>query len=402
MDGLALFAAKPQRYRVGPSINKVFMKKKKLLFGFSVSLGLFLSILVGVGLFAYIHYVEPLLNFESLKIPPELADANVIVGTNKVIKQLVFKDDRLGIISDILFTELNSKNVVDLGVAGSRGAAFLDNAFNVKNVILFSSEADHVDFIDMESDGICEYISRGSWCTEASLIDHSGKTIWTYGGISGVDDMSAADIDNDGAIDFVVGFNGGGGVHRVAADGVKLWRKKDGNVWHVELVDTNNDHILEIVHSNAAGQMVIRGPNGDIIAKKCLNQYFSDFSICTWPTRKRKKYALLSEENTIWLFDFEGNPVKQYSAPYCGDLGEARGVSVVDEKGHDNFIVVVNHHNWERSILYWYDHQGSLIYQEILAEQSAAIASIELVKTGKESLLIGGNGKVWKYELNNI
>jgi hypothetical protein len=63
---------------------------------------------------------------------------------------------------------------------------------------------------------------------------------------------------------------------------------------------------------------------------------------------------------------------------------------------------VVNYHNWKRSILYWFNSIGDLIYQEILAEQSAAITSIKIDQSGKESLLLGGNGKVWQYVKKHI
>lgn len=378
------------------------MNKKKIIIGCSISFGIFMLVIVGSGIFLYFKYIKPYWDFEPLKMPPELAEAKIIIGEEKIKRQIVFKDDRLGVISDLVYKELDSKPGLELGVAASNGAVFLEKDYKVKNVILFSSKADHVDFIDIESDGICEYISRGSWCSDASLIGHTGNTKWTYGGSSGVDDMAVGDIDNDGIVDFVVGFNGGGGVHRVRIDGQKLWRRKDGNVWHVEVVDTNGDNISEIVHSNAAGQMIVRNSEGEILTKKQLNPYFSDFSICRWPGNNSKEYALLAENDTIWLFDFNGNTVLQYYAPYCGNHGDARGVTVKDAKGTHNLVVVVNYHNWERSILYWFDSIGSLIYQEIIPEQSAAIASIEINQSGKKYLLIGGNGKVWQYELKKL
>lgn len=378
------------------------MNKKKIIIGCSISFGVFILVIAGAGIFIYLNYIKPYLDFEPSIMPPELAEAKIIIGAEKITRQIVFQDDRLGVISDLVYKELDSKPGPELGVAASNGAAFLEEDFKVKNVILFSSKASHVDFIDIEYDGICEYISRGSWCNDASLIGHTGNTIWTYGGGSGVDDMAAGDIDHDGIVDFVVGFNGGGGVHRVSIDGEKLWRRKDGNVWHVEVVDTNGDNISEIVHSNAAGQMIVRNSEGEILAKKRLNPYFSDFSICRWPSKNDQQYALLSEDDTIWLFDFKGNSIKQYKAPYCGDLGDARGVPLLGVNGSNNFIVLVNHHNWERSILYWFDSIGDLIYQEIIAEQSAAITSIKVDQSGKEYMLIGGDGKVWKYALKNI
>jgi hypothetical protein len=245
-------------------------------------------------------------------------------------------------------------------------------------------------------------MNRGSWSLDASLIDHQGNKIWSYGGGSGIDDMSSGDIDGDGTTEFAVGFNGGDGVHLLDESGKKIWNKSDGNVWHIELVDANRDGKLVIVHSNAAGQLTVRDRQGDIISRAKTAPYFSDFSICRWPTKKDREYALLAEDDTIWLFDFDGKSVKQYRAPNCGSLGEVKGTSFsTGVEGSEYFAVIVNFSNWKRSNLYIYDSSGELKYHEILPEASAAITAFSLDSTDQEALLVGGEGRVWKYRIMN-
>ena len=56
-------------------------------------------------------------------------------------------------------------------------------------------------------------------------------------GVLSVDDTAAGDVDGDGRLEFVVGFNGGGGVRLLDSTEKMRWRKPDGNVWHVEIAD---------------------------------------------------------------------------------------------------------------------------------------------------------------------
>ncbi len=68
--------------------------------------------------------------------------------------------------------------------------------------------------------------------------------------------------------------------------GLLQWQQPDGNVWHVEIVDTKGDGNLQIVHSNAGGQITIRDQDGKVLRQSKPGNYFSSFSVCRWPTAK--------------------------------------------------------------------------------------------------------------------
>lgn len=377
------------------------MNKKKIFIGCSVALGVaIISTAVG-GFLTYDYFILPILSSQT-EMLEELKTPGVLVGSDFLSKDIYVQNSKLGTITDIAFGEFDPIPEQEIGIVGTNGVIFLDDNRNVKSSVMFSVRAGHVDIVDVNGDNICEYLDRGGGWQDVSLIDHNGNSIWTYGTFPGVNDIAAGDIDGDGILEFVVGSNGGGGVRLLDRNGKEKWKQSDGNVWHVELVDTDGNGSLEIVHSNAAGQITVRDTKGKIIMQSNPAPYFSDFSLTTWPTKNSRKYALLAEDNTIWVFDFNGKAIAQYNAPLSGSLGHARGIPTkINSDKPEFFAVVVEYSNWNKSLLYIYGQDNSLVYQEILPEACASIASISIDSTDKEALLVGCNGKVWKYFLTN-
>jgi len=116
----------------------------------------------------------------------------------------------------------------------------------------FAQGAGFPQLID-RANGPPSYIDRGGggW-QPGAFIDENGRLVWQPEIDSAMDDLTAGDLDGDGGLEFVVGYNGRGGVRCYDITGRPRWRKDDGNVWHVEIVDTDGDGQAEIVHSNAA------------------------------------------------------------------------------------------------------------------------------------------------------
>jgi len=376
-------------------------KWKKLLIGVSIALGVLIVLTIVGGFIAYRYFITPLMS-KRLAMPEGLNRTGVLVGDGILSKSVYVQDARLGTISDIAVGEFDPSPGPEIAIVGTRGALFVDSNAKAKSSLMFSVRAGHVVIVDVDGDGISEFLDRGGGWQDISLIDHKGNAIWTYGGIPGVNDVAAGDINRDGILEFVVGFNGGGGVRLLDRNAKEKWTQSDSNVWHVELVDVNSDGSLEIVHSNAAGEMIVRDKDGKIIHRAKPAPYFSSFSLGRWPTKKAEQYALLAENDIIWLFDFFGKLVVQFDAPISGTLGHARGVPTkIQSNQPEYFAVVVEFSNWKKSILYVYGSDKKLVYQEIIPEACASIASHAFDSKSEESLLLGCDGKVWKYSANS-
>ena len=367
-------------------------------------------IILGLGALVTIQYF--MIYSHRSKMVAELKTPGVLVGPDLLSKRLFFEDARLGQVTDIVMGKLDPSAGIEIGITGTQGALFVDEKANVKSSVMFDGRTKHVDIMDVDGDGVFEFVnSGGAWIVEASLIDHNGKTFWTYGGRSGINHMAAGDMDGDGIAEFVVGFNGSGGVHLLDKNGKKKWEQSGRNVWHVELADTEGDGRPEIVHSNAAGQITVRDMQGKIIRQTKPNAvglkrppYFSHFSIARWPSKKGSESLLVPDGDALWIIDFQGFKMALLDAPHSNESGEARGIPVrLKSDQPDYFAVTSDLEIWGRCVLYIYEPlppgiSGQLVYQEILPESCGSIAALSLNHSESEALFVGGNGKVWRYD----
>jgi hypothetical protein len=332
-------------------------------------------------------------------MPPGLATATVVANSASLTRTDFLTDARLGYVTSIARGKLDRSPGVTMGLAGSEGAVFVDDQGGVKATLQFEEPASHVDMLDVNGDGLVEFISRGGWGNRAALLDHQGGTVWTFGGsYSYIDDMCAGDVDGDGAVEFAAGCNGSDGIYLLDRNGRKRWRQPGGNVWHVEMVDANGDGRLEIVHSNSQGEMTVRDGQGHVLSAVTPAAYFSHFALCRWPTGEDSTRAVVADKDTIWLFDFRGQTVAQFKAPRSGSANNIHAVTVKLRPDAPEYLAaLVEFQIWHRSVLYLFDPSGALVYQEVLPDACGALARVPLENGSGEALLVGGRNRVWQY-----
>jgi hypothetical protein len=87
--------------------------------------------------------------------------------------------------------------------------------------------------------------------------------LWEYPQESGIDDVWAADLDQDGSDEVIVGYNGGTGLHVLKGDGALIWKNTDlGNVWHVCAGDLDGDGRNEVITTSAQGVLHVFAAGG--------------------------------------------------------------------------------------------------------------------------------------------
>ncbi|MBM3122932.1 MAG: VCBS repeat-containing protein, partial [Chloroflexi bacterium] len=309
--------------------------------------------------------------------PAELDEPGVLLGEGFLAKRSLVQDESLGWITDIRAGELDPAPGPEIGIAGKRGALFLDDGGAVKAKVPFMARAGHVDIIDVEGDGVCEFMNRGGSDGVASLIPHSGRITWIYGGEpGGVMDMAAGDVDGDGRPEFAVGFGGGSGVHLLDADGARLWTRLDGNVWQVGMVDVEGRGHPQILHSNARGRLLVRDAKGDLAIQSDPDVYVGSFSLSTWPVHGDRPLVITAGEKTLWLLTPGGATVATLEAPHCLHWARVWAAPAVLRPDEPSYLAVVaTFALWQRSLLYVYEPGGGLVYQETLEGVCQAVAA---------------------------
>lgn len=339
------------------------MNTKKLLVGCAFGcLALLLLLAVG-GYFGYRYYVKPQVD-EMLGQSEDIGPAGVVVGQGLLQPRVFFSDPGLGVVTDISVGKLDPTPGAAVGVAGEEGAVFLDQSGAAVSSVKFTDSYDRIVMVDVEGDGVCEFMDRGSWGSEAALLDHRGQKLWSYGGKGGgVNDMGAGDVDNDGMLEFAVGFNGGGGVHLLDRAGRVRWQRPDANVWNVGMADLNGDGRAEIVHSNAGGQLIVRDELGNIVSQtrqgakpasrtQPLMPGFFHFSLCPWPASSSPARVLASGRDTVEVFDAAGKTLATLDAPRVSYFSDVIGVPMrLRKDAPEHYAVAVTFQLAEKSAL---------------------------------------------------
>jgi hypothetical protein len=205
--------------------------------------------------------------------------------------------------------------------------------------------------------------------------------------------VASASLDGDGDLEFMAGYNGDGGVRLFDASGKRRWRQDDGNVWHVEIVDTNGDGKPEIVHSNAAGEVTVRDPNGNALTRVHTDGYFSRFSVVQWPPQKTS--LLHTGDGVTRIIDFSGTVRVRLETPDTSFLGDACGAAARFD-GREYLALAVSQSNWDRTQLFVFDQANVLRYREVVAAACVAIATPE-----PEAFLFGCGPRVLRYTVRS-
>ena len=346
---------------------------------------------------------------------PDEEGRTVKVGAELFRRSVAVKDAILGGVTDII---LNPTKDDALGVAGLNGAVFIRPDGSTRFHLQFEEAkrrggASRVQFVDADGHHNWQYFDRGGhgW-SDAALYDRDGQVIWTYGGETGLDDMAAGDLDGDGKLDFVAGYNGFTGIRRIDRDTKVVWKLLGANIWHVEIADTEGDGKPKIVHTDGA-QLAIRDAGGKLIRRvspgKDLGFFRTlliEFSLCHWPDQKSPRKILSIGRKLVGsdliLWGFDGQVVGRYSLPDSNKFMHVYGAAVHQKKGEPPLLAVVAPEYLDKySLLVVYNAKREIVYQEQRAGAGAALLSVPNADTGRDDLLVGGDGIVWKYSFNS-
>jgi peroxiredoxin len=124
-------------------------------------------------------------------------------------------------------------------------------------------------------------LGYGNWSHDVTVVDHSGKKLWSVSSSSGIDGAHWGDLDGDGTDEMMVGMNGGGGLEAWSADGKKLWSAKLGNVWNQAVVSATRDQPARVFATEAGGSVRVFDAQGNPQATLRPNGgYYAQMAAC--------------------------------------------------------------------------------------------------------------------------
>ena len=370
-----------------------------------LALALLVFAVIGVGVYLF-HRVNSQLALNSRENLQKL-EPRVITGRGQFRKSTFYKGEGLGEVTEILVGWPADREGAALTVVGNRGVHFLERGGLLKKQIRFSKDIlCPVEVTRLDASGEYGFLTRyESWAVDATLFDKQGQERWSYPGgtLNGIDDSVGGDLDGKGNLQVVIGFNGGGGVLLVDGEGKKIWQKTDANVWHVETLDTSGDGRKRILHSNAGGQLLVRDASGEIIAQYLPDHYVSDFALTQWGAESQARHILIPLKETgggcckpvILVLDAEGKTVMHFDAPLGDLMHVTHGTPVHFQKDAAYYALLQTNGALKRSILFLYNAEGKIVYQEVLADSCFGIASMP-DKAG-DRLLVGCSGNILEY-----
>jgi hypothetical protein len=331
-----------------------------------------------------------------IKAEPSL-EPGVQLGSELFRKDLFISKPEIGAVTSFSVLENVSDSEASIIVAGNMGVVTLTRSGAVLSVVNFGERAGRVVPVDVDGDGVFEYMNKGGGWQPVSLIDRSGSTLWKYSGsgITGAPDEMTSIVNADGIMEFVVGLNGSAGLKALDMQGKELRSHDASNVFSVASVDVDGDGSLEVVHTDQDA-IIIRSGMGNLMKRLEIPLY--RFAVCRWFRDRSTRVILGIDGSTLKAFDFEGKAVASLAVPVRGTEAFAVPVRFGD---HSYLAVAVSLlASSHLSMLYIFNDQDSLVYHEVFPGQYPSIDIIPGRRETGDILLAGGaDGTVNRYSL---
>ena len=149
-------------------------------------------------------------------------------------------------------------------------------------------------------------LGYSNWGQEVTVVDRSGKKLWSVNTSQGVDGAHWGDLNGDGTDEMIVGMNGGGGLQAWSADGKKLWSADLGNVWNQAIVPATSSQPARVFATEAGGSVRVFDAQGKPQATLRPNgEYSTEVAACR-TADKSIQIAAIHHNNQMTIFDETG------------------------------------------------------------------------------------------------
>jgi hypothetical protein len=327
-----------------------------------------------------------------------------------------------------------SENKESIVLSGRENAIIFDKNGNLQERVFYKlgktedknypeARFDSVKAVDIEEDGKYEFVGVGSYPRNGFILNQKGEIIWRYTNVKDVTtlrNIEVKDVDADGQKEIVI--DEIGEMKFLDLQGNEKWSQESSTETFCGdsfLVDIENDGMFEIVSKSCNGGNVRElKDKGVLKIKKPVEQH--GFLI----EKDEKPHILFMSQNKLGLFDFDGNLKTLFPAPlsyiedkrtfrqpdalgFDGnyvDIYEIKAAKVKLKSETQKYLVVLATLRAKIDelfvdMLYVYDSQGNLVYQESF-EKSNNLLQIIPNSDGTEDFFVVEDKTVWRYRAN--
>ncbi|MGA2278947.1 MAG: redoxin domain-containing protein [Verrucomicrobiota bacterium] len=235
-------------------------------------------------------------------------------------------------------------------------------------------------------------LGYSNWGHDVTVMDHSGKKLWSVSASAGVDGAHWGDLNGDGTDEMIVGMNGGGGLQAWSAEGNKLWSADLGNVWNQAIVSATRDQPARVFATEAGGSVRMFDAQGKPQATLRPNGgYYAQMAACR-TADKTIQIAAINGDNAV-AFDETGKVAWTTSAIGNHAGWRTSSFAVGDLKGDGT-------QEWA-----FIDGSGNLVIAALTGQKISSIAHAKefagfaiASRSGQSGVLIAlANGTVQAY-----
>jgi len=325
-------------------------------------------------------------------------EPGVINGGASFEKKDFCETSNMGDIRSIAFGRLDRDSLEVVVAAGTKGAAVFMPSGRLRRSVGFDRPVARTVPLDMDRDGVSEFMGRGGDGQAVALMNRQGQTIWE---LSRIDsrvpaDMTACDLDGDGFLDFVVALSGGG--IRVLNDTATERAKWDSpKTSSIEAIDIDGDGRPEILSGMGVKPGIqVRDASGKVL--RTIDGVGEPFTVIRRKGETGGNAILGSVKGKplLRVVDLSGANIRELPVPVSGGRYPS-AVTITFAPGGDPFLAVTLTLSAEkqRSFFAIYDGAGRPVYQEVFAASHIAVAAMRDSTAGTDTLLLGAGAQVW-------